>query len=312
MSEVKPSSAPAASPPRKVSGGGIAPHLRVVPFLITLLTVAVAAYFGWMLWSSYMATPWTRDGRVRVYVVDIAPEVSGRIVQLPVVDNQLVHKGDLLMVIDPTNYAIAVRLAQAAATQANATAQNKQIQAQRREHLSDLATSVEEKEDYASSALAATAAYQQAEAALSQAQVNLERTQIKSPVNGYVTNLLVQLGDYANAGQNKLALVDADSYWVDGYFEETALWSIREGDPARVRLMGAQSIIEGHVASIARGIDVPDVQADASGLATVNPIFTWVRLAQRVPVRIALDKVPAGIRLVAGQTATVQIDRPAR
>src|SRR5579872_5799008 len=150
MSEVKPSSGrvapaadrapdPPATPARAkiVPGAGIAPHLRVVPILITLMTVAIAGFLGWTLWTAYMAAPWTRDGRVRVYVVDIAPEVSGRIVQLPVVDNQFVHKGDLLMVIDPTDYAIAVRLAQAAVTQANATAQNKQIQAQRRLHLSD-------------------------------------------------------------------------------------------------------------------------------------------------------------------------------
>ena len=157
-------------------------------------------------------------------------------------------------------------------------------------------------------AVAAQAQYQQAVANLDQARVNLERTQIRSPVNGWVTNLLAQLGDYANVGQNMISLVDADSFWVDGYFEETNLGSIREGDPAEIKLMGYSQIVRGHVDSIARGINVANAQANQQGLATVNPIFTWVRLAQRIPVRIHIDEVPEGVRLVAGMTATVQID----
>ena len=129
-----------------------------------------------------------------------------------------------------------------------------------------------------------------------------------APVNGWVTNLLAQLGDYANVGRTAISLVDADSFWVDGYFEETQLGSIREGDPANVKLMGYSQIVRGHVGSIARGINVSNAQPDQQGLATVNPIFTWVRLAQRVPVRIHIDQVPDGVRLVAGMTATVQID----
>ena len=119
--------------------------------------------------------------------------------------------------------------------------------------------------------------------------------------------MLAQLGDYANVGQNIISLVDADSFWVDGYFEEISLGTIHEGDPAEIKLMGYSQIIRGHVGSIARGINVPNAQANQQGLATVNPIFAWVRLAQRVPVRIHLDQVPEGVRLVAGMTATVQI-----
>jgi multidrug resistance efflux pump len=140
------------------------------------------------------------------------------------------------------------------------------------------------------------------------AKVNLERTQIRSPVNGWVTNLLAQLGDYVTVGQNEISLVDADSFWVDGYFEETNLGSIREGDPASIRLMGYSQIVRGHVGSLARGINVANAQPNGQGLATVNPIFTWVRLAQRIPVRVDIDEVPDGVRLAAGQTATVQID----
>ncbi|MBV8108355.1 MAG: HlyD family secretion protein, partial [Hyphomicrobiales bacterium] len=158
----------------------------------------------------------------------------------------------------------------------------------------------------------AEASLAHANAQRSQARVNLRRTQIQSPVNGWVTNLLAQLGDYANVGQVKITLVDADSFWVDAYFTETALGSIREGDPAKLKLMGHSDLVRGHVDSIARGINVSNAQAGPQGLATVNPIFTWVRLAQRIPVRIHIDDVPKGIVLAAGQTATVEIEPRAR
>jgi RND family efflux transporter MFP subunit len=283
-------------------------RLRILPVLITLATLAVAVPLGWAMWNAYMGAPWTRDGTVRAYVVTIAPEVAGRIVELPVVDNQFVHKGDLLMTIDPTNFRIAVNLAEAAVQQAEANAQNAQREAQRRLKLTTLAVTVEEQQTFQTNAVAAQAQHQQALANLDQAQVNLERTQIRSPVNGWVTNLLAQLGDYAIVGQDTLSLVDADSFWVDGYFEETNIGPIQVGDPATIKLMGYSQIIRGHVDSIARGINVANAQPNAQGVATVNPIFTWVRLAQRIPVRIEIDQVPAGVILAAGMTATVQID----
>jgi len=212
------------------------------------------------------------------------------------------------MVIDPTNYKIAVSLAEAAVQQAQANAQNIEREAKRRQKLTTLAVTVEEKQTYASNALASQAQLQQAQANLDQARVNLERTEIRSPVNGWVTNLLAQLGDYATVGQDKISVVDADSFWVDGYFEETNLDRIQVGDPANVKLMGYSQIVRGHVGSIARGINVANAQPNGQGLATVNPIFTWVRLAQRIPVRIHIDQVPEGVVLAAGMTATVQID----
>jgi multidrug resistance efflux pump len=294
-----PEPAPRATPTRR---------LRIVPLLITLAALAVAGVLGRQMWNAYMGAPWTRDGTVRVYVVTIAPQVAGQIVQLPVADNQFVHKDDLLMVIDPTNYKIAVSLAEAAVQQAQVNAQNAEREAKRRQELTTLAVTIEEKQTFESTALAAQAQYQQAQANLDQAKVNLQRTEIRSPVNGWVTNLLAQLGDYATVGQNKISLVDADSFWIDGYFEETNLGAIREGDPASIRLMGYDQIVRGHVGSIARGINVANAKPDQQGLAAVNPIFTWVRLAQRIPVRIHVDHVPEGVRLVAGMTATVQID----
>jgi len=288
----------------------IAPRrgLRIFPLLITLAAVAAAVVLGRAMWEAYMGAPWTRDGTVRVYVVTMAPQVAGQIVQLPVKDNQFVHKGDLLLVIDPTDYKIAVSLREAAVQQAQANMQNVEREAQRRQELTSLAVPKEEKQTSASNAVVAQAQYQQAVANLNQARVNLERTQIRSPVNGWVTNLLAQLGDYANVGTNVISVVDADSFWVDGYFEETNLAPIRVGDPARIKLMGYTQIVRGHVDSIARAINVANAQPNGQGLANVNPIFTWVRLAQRIPVRVHIDQVPDGVVLAAGMTATVQID----
>lgn len=284
------------------------PRFRLVPLLITMMAVAVAIPLAWGMWDAYMGTPWTRDGTVRVYVVTMAPEIAGRIVQLPVKDNQYVHKGDLLMVIEPTNYKIAVDLATAAVHQAEADAENAQIEAKRRQQLSTMVITAEEKQTFALNAVAAQAALEQAKANLAQAQVNLERSEIRSPVNGWVTNLAAQLGDYANVGEDEISLVDADSFWVDAYFEETNLHDISLGDPAQVKLMGYSQIVRGHVDGIARGINVPNAQPNQQGLGMVNPIFTWVRLAQRIPVHIHIDEVPEGVTLVAGMTATVQID----
>ena len=282
--------------------------IHVVPILVTLAAVAVAAAAGWQAWQYYMGAPWTRDGTVRAYVVKIAPEVAGEIVQLPIVDNQFVHKGDLLMLIDPRNYSIAVRQAEATVEQTRATSENANAEMTRRLKLSDIAVTMEERQTYVSQAATAEATYQSALANLEQARINLGRTQVRSPVNGYVTNLTAQLGDYANVGDLQLSVVNSDSYWIDAYFEETALGRIRKGDAATIKLMGYSPLLRGTVQGLARGINVPNATPDASGLASVNPIFTFVRLAQRVPVRIHIDQVPEGVELVAGLTATVQVE----
>jgi multidrug resistance efflux pump len=284
---------------------------RAVSLLITLASVALAVVLGRAMWRAYVESPWTRDGTVRVNVVTMAPEISGRIVELRVTDNQFVHKGDLLMVIDPTDYKIALMRSEAALQQARSDAENATREAQRRARLTELdAVALEQAQAYASNAVIAQAQVQQAIANLRQARVNLERTQIRSPVNGWVTNLLAQREDFANIGQSELSLVDSDSFWVDAYFEETQLGSIREGDPITIQLMGYRQVVRGHVDSISRGINVANAQPNQQGLAAVNPIFTWVRLAQRIPVHVRIDEVPRGVRLVAGLTATVRIASP--
>jgi multidrug resistance efflux pump len=282
--------------------------VRVLPVVATLAAVAVAGALGWQAWQYYMGSPWTRDGTVRAYVVKIAPQVAGEIVKLPIVDNQFVHKGELLMLIDPRNYSIAVRQAEATVEQTRATSENANAEMTRRLKLSDIAVTMEERQTYVSQAANAEATYQSALANLEQARVNFTRTEVRSPVNGYVTNLTAQLGDYANVGDLQLSVVNSDSYWVDAYFEETALGRIHKGDAATIKLMGYSPLLRGRVQGLARGINVPNATPDASGLASVNPIFTFVRLAQRVPVRIHIDEVPDGVELVAGLTATVQVE----
>jgi multidrug resistance efflux pump len=294
----------AAPPAVKVSKRRIA----IVPLVITLAATALAIVFGALMWEAYMAAPWTRDATVRTYVVTMAPEVAGRIVQLPVKDNQFVHKGDLLLVIDPTDYKNALQSAEANVEQTRAVALNAKLQLERRQKLTDLAETIEDRQIHEANAAASQAQYQAAQVSRDQAKVNLERTQIRSPVNGWVTNLLTQVGDYAIVGRNVISVVDAESFWIDAYFEETKLPSIHDGDPAKIKLMGHREIILGEVGSLARGIMVANAQPDPAGLANVNPIFTWVRLAQRVPVRIDIKQVPDGVRLVTGLTATVQIE----
>lgn len=314
--EDEPAPAPPSRPPppdpkerlEQTLHGEAKLRFLVVRVLVTLSAAAIAAFLTWKMWDAYMGAPWTRDGAVRVYVASMASEVSGRIVQLPVRDNQFVHKGDLLMVIDPTNYGIAVQSGEASVDQTKAIADNAQAESVRREKLDSEAVSDEVKQTFKSNWVAADANHRQAQANLAQARVNLERTRIVSPVNGYVTNLLAQLGDFASVGENLISVVDADSFWVDGYFEETNLGQIRVGDPASIQLMGYVDVLRGRVDSIARGINVQNAQPNSQGLATVDPIFTWVRLAQRVPVRIHLDPVPEHVVLSAGMTATVQIE----
>jgi multidrug resistance efflux pump len=280
---------------------------RLSRVVITLALLAAAVIGGVFLWNHYLTGPWTRDGVVRANVVSIAPEVSGRITDVDVADNQFVHRGDVLYRINPVDYQVALAQAQADVKSREANLHLQQAQAERREKLTTLSTSEEEKQTYISNAQQAEAAYEAALASLGQARVNLQRTTVKSPVNGYVTNLLVHGGDYATKGTRNITLVDADSFWVVAYFEETKLAGIHDGDPALIELMGFRQPLRGHVQGIARGIDTANYAPGTLGLAAVNPVFTWVRLAQRIPVHIHLDSVPAGVVLSAGETATVTV-----
>lgn len=276
-------------------------------FFNTAFTVLIAVLMGWGLWRYYMLSPWTRDGRVRAETVNVAAEVFGKVTELKVVENQFVHKGDVLFIIDPEEFRLDLTKAEATLETRRQQMLIQQGLSQRRSHLSTEAISKEEQQTSESSAFVANAAYEEAEAQRDLAKLNLERTVVRSTVNGYVDNLRLRVGDYAVVGQNKLTIIDSDSFWVSGYFEETKLPRIHEGDQAVIELMGVNPNISGHVESISRGIADSNGNTDAQGLANVNPVFYWVRLAQRIPVRIHIDHVPEGITLAAGMTCTVVI-----
>jgi len=285
--------------------------LRTARFLLrrvaTAVIAVVAVLIALVTWDQYNAGPWTRDGRVRVQVASVAPEISGQIIQLRIVDNQFVHKGDLLYVIDPFDFDVALRTNKATLQQRMADLNVKELQSERRRRLSDLASSTEEKQVYEGNALQAKAAVDSAEQQVRQAEINLRRTEVRSPVNGIVTNLLLREGDYAHQGATNISIIDTDSYWVDGYFEETKMARLCVGDRAEAKLMGYSAPIVGHIATVTRGVSVSNAAASTQGLPNVDPVYTWVRLAQRVPVRIAIDNVPPGVPLVSGLTATITL-----
>ena len=275
--------------------------------LITLSVVVLAGICGWYLWDYYIEAPWTRDSRVRADIIQIAPDVSGLVTNVNVIDNQTVKAGDVLFVIDRDRYQLAQAQAQASLESRKATLAQAQRDLNRITQLSNVSISVAQREQYQSNVDVAAANFREAQASLDVAKLNLVRTEVHAPVNGFVTNLLLRQGDYVNPGTAVLALVDSSSYYVAGYFEETKLPRIHIGDHASVRLLGIERPLDGHVSGIASGIVDHERTTSPNLLANVNPTFNWVRLAQRIPVRIDIDHVPDGVKLIAGQTATVVI-----
>jgi len=275
--------------------------------IVTLVVLALASLVAWQLWIYYMEAPWTRDGTVRADTVNLAPDVSGPVVQVFVADNQVVEAGQPLFQIDPTRFQLAIAEAKAEVMKTKAALQNAQSTASRYASLSANAVSGLSRDETDSAALEAEADYDQAQADEAVAELNLQRTTVRATVNGVVTNFSMRPGDYVSAGTAVIAIVDTDSLYVDGYFEETKLRHIAPGDPATVTLLDGAPALTGHVEGLAAGIADGEREPNPTLLADVNPTFTWVRLAQRVPVRIALDHVPPGTVLVAGMTCTVVI-----
>jgi multidrug resistance efflux pump len=275
---------------------------------LTLLIVAAALVAGRYLWAYYQEAPWTRDGRVRADVVTIAPDVPGLITDVLVHDNQTVKRGDVLFHIDPDRFELALAQADAAVASRKAQMDEAAREAVRYEQLSSISVSREVQEQRQANADTTAAAYRQALVDRAVAQLNLKRSAVISPVDGTVTNVQLEPGDYVTTGKGVMALVDSATLRIEGYFEETKLPKIHPGDRAEVMLMGEKQPLTGRVQSIAAGIadrertDSPDL------LANINPTFNWVRLAQRVPVRVKPDVVPPGVELVLGRTATVTVE----
>ena len=276
--------------------------------LVTLVVVALAIAAGLWLWHYYLYTPWTRDGRVRAEVITVAPDVSGRVVSLPVGDNQHVDAGETLFQIDQARYRTAVEKAQAVVAQRQAELQQSQDEASRRSRLSRQAISVEGQETARINRQVASATLDQAKSELASAQLDLERTTVKAPAAGHVLNLQFTEGNYVSAGEDAMALIKDGSYFVTGYFEETKTPHFSVGDPAKVILMSGDTELEGHVESIGRAIADDNTTPNGQLLPQVQPTFSWVRLAQRIPVRIALDDIPEGTILSAGMTASVYVE----
>ena len=280
--------------------------LDLMRWSITVIVVAAAALVAFWLWDRYETAPWTRDGHVYADVVRVSPDVSGLVTEVAVHDNELVHKGQLLFVVDQPRYTDALAQADAAIASARATLEQARRVARRDLALAELVATETREEDDAK-VQTSLAALNQAVAAKRTAQLNLDRTAVIASVNGYVTNLSLRPGDYLAAGMEALAMIDLDSIRIEAYLEETKLRHVDVGDQAHIRLMGDVDDMSGHVESIAGGIADDQRSNSPNLLPAVNATFTWVRLAQRIPVRIHVDRMPPGTRLILGRTATVSI-----
>lgn len=283
--------------------------LKTLKYFSSIAVLALALIAGWWLWNYYMQSPWTRDGKIRAEQVSVTPQVSGIITQLKVKDNQFVHRGDVLFHIDETPYHIAVLNAQAQRAKAQSDLAKANNEANRRRHLSQKYISAEDLDTANINVKAMQASVEVAEATLKQAEWQLSQTVVKAPVDGWITSLSTRTGDYATTGQPLFALVDSHSFYVVGYFEETKLRHIRAGAPAQITLYSDGIKLQGHVGSVGRAIYDQSVETDSGLVPDVKPNIPWVRLAQRVPVRIEFDALPADLTLVSGTTCSVSVGR---
>lgn len=272
----------------------------------TLLLVALILFAMQALWQRYQVEPITRDGKIRADIVHVATDVAGLINEVRVHDNEFVRKGQVLVVMDRPRYELALDQAEAALASQQAIFSQAEREDRRNHAMSNLvATEVVEQGSARVDELKAAVA--KAMAVRDLAKLNLERTTVRAPVDGYVSNMTLQAGVYMQAGAAVAALVYKQSTRIEGYFEETKIPAIHVGDPVVAHLMGVADPIRGHVESISAGVADRERSDNGPALANVNPSFSWVRLAQRIPVRIAIDTIPAGLRLIVGQTATVEV-----
>lgn len=280
--------------------------VSVLKTACTLAVLVVAGMLVSVLWQAYVLAPWTRDGRVSAQIVRIAPEVSGTVIELAVADDQYVKQGDVLYRIDPARFQLALAQAQARLEAADVSLRQKTDDARRRRGMENLVPA-EDIQRARQAVQIAQAEQRSAQVSRDMAQLDLDRAVLRAPADGYVTRLRLNKGDYAVAGQPNIALVDAHSFWITAYFEETKLHGIRPGAPAQIRMMGLDGVLAGHVVSIGRGISDANQQAGDQGLPSVEPTFTWVRLAQRIPVRVEFDALPPDLLLSAGMTGSVEV-----
>ena len=281
--------------------------IKIIRYAITLILVVLAVIAIFKAWAFYTESPWTRDAKFTADVVSIAPDVTGLITDVPVVDNQLVKKGQVLFKIDQPRYQQALDEASADVAYYQALAAEKKREAGRRVKLGVQAMSQEEI-DPANNVLQ-TAEHQlaKAQAARDLAVLDLERTVVVAPADGWVTNLTVHPGNYINRGSTAVALVKKNSFYILAYLEETKLPGLNKGDRAEITPLGSNRIMHGTVDSVAAAVTNSSSSAATNGLATIDSNLEWVRLAQRVPVKILLDDEDQQHPYPAGTTATVVI-----
>lgn len=280
-------------------------------YLITLLLLAAAGTVVYSYYQSYSSNPWTRDGQVSAYIVSITPRVTGQVIEVHVEDNTKVKKGDLLFEIDPSIYKATYRKALATQKQAFALlakAKNEEQRALNLEKRTPGAVPVLTLNNLNNAVETSAANVELAKANVEEAHLNLEYTKVYAPTNGYITNLNLRVGSQVVANSPVVALIDEDSFWIEGYFKETDLVGVDAQDTAYVTLMMHNNVqLEGHIKSIGFGIAKQDGSTGNDLLPNVNPNFQWIRLAQRIPIKVKLDKIPEDVQLRVGMTASIKI-----
>ncbi|CAH6784161.1 Fusaric acid resistance protein fusE [Vibrio chagasii] len=280
-------------------------------YLISLLLLAAAGTVAYTYYQSYTSNPWTRDGQVSAYIVSITPRVTGQVTKVHVDDNSHVSKGDLLFEIDPSIYKAAYHKALATQNQALALlakAKNEEQRAVNLQKRTPGAVPILTLNNLSNAVETSAANVDLAKANVEEAQLNLKFTKVYAPTNGYITNLNLRAGSQVVANTPVVALIDEDSFWIEGYFKETDLVGVESNNKAFVTLMMQNDILlEGHITSIGFGIAKQDGSTGNDLLPNVNPNFQWIRLAQRIPIKVELDKVPEDLQLRVGMTASIKI-----
>ena len=282
-----------------------------IKITLSLILFSTAIYFGYNKYQDYFANPWTRDGQVRAQVIQVSPRVSGTVTKIGIIDNQFVKKGSLLFEIDKAPFLIAVAQVNAEIKRERANLRGKKVEYTRVVNISKKDKGAISQKDlirHEVNYLKSLAKIDSLKESLNSAKLNLTFTKVFASVDGYVSNINFQIGSQAVANKPILALVDSNSFWVFGYFRESMLQDISIGDRTMVTLMAYEDKpISGVVESIGWGIAHSDGNPGANLLPSIKPTFQWIRLAQRIPVRIKLDKLPKGVELRFGLTASVKI-----
>ncbi|WP_394241395.1 efflux RND transporter periplasmic adaptor subunit [Vibrio astriarenae] len=279
--------------------------------IITSVLALIAIYVVFTQYETYTHNPWTRDGQVRAYVIEVTPRVTGQVTHIAISDNSRVEKGDLLFEIDSSMYKANVSKAVAAEKQARALvakAKNEEQRSVQLEKRTPGSVPVLTLNNLANAVETAQANLEAATALVEEAKLNLQYTKVYAPTDGFITNFNLREGSHVIANSPVVALIDEDSFWIEGFFKETDLQGVDPGDEALVTLlMDDEVVIEGEIKSIGYGISKSDGSTGNALLPNVNPNFQWIRLAQRIPIKIKLDNVPEGVQLRVGTTASVKI-----